>query len=251
MIKLLLALYHKQLNVKGITSEDTLNQIITIDREKIIYAINELHYKSTQKIITDFFSSTPEDVIDIMGEISHPYLYHIGMEINCPLELALYGFKQQIAYFNQQLEDNLEITRVLIFPASPAFQHRVNAYTDVMRIWIKMSHGNYMLEFFDIHRSLRLPELTLKHKKDVRDSIWHYAFYIEQANQVRQLHQYCQHLTQKNAHYKLPFESVINNIHDGSVLTKIINCQKELEIEFVTGTFVTGPIPTGTESSVI
>ncbi len=239
----LLNLYSDQLNIKGINNTDKLNQIINIDREKIIYAFNELHYKTTNDVINDFFSSTPETIIDIMEEISHPYLYHIGMEINCPLEIALYGFKQQVDYFNQQLDDKLEITRVLIFPASQAFQHRVNAYTEVMRIWITMSHGEYMLELFDIHRPIAIPELIINHAKEIRDDIWHYAFYIEHANQVKQLHQYCQALTQKNSHYLLPFDAVINNKHDGSVLTKIINLQKKLEIEFVTGTFVTGPIP--------
>ncbi|MCK5867775.1 MAG: hypothetical protein KAG14_05185 [Mycoplasmataceae bacterium] len=243
MTKLLLDLYCKELKIKQIDNEMALNQIITIDREKIIYALNELRYKTTHDLTDEFFNHTPEIVSDIMAEISHSYLYHIGMESNCPLEITLYGFKQQIAYFNRQLDDKLEMTRVLIFPASQAFQQRVNAYTEVMRVWIKMSHGEYMLEFFNIHRPIVLSKLMMQHKKEIRDDIWHYALYINQAKQVKQLHQYCYNLSLKNTDYKLPFESVINNKNDGSVLTKIINKQKKLEIEFVTGTFVTGPIP--------
>ncbi|EDN69764.1 hypothetical protein BGP_1979 [Beggiatoa sp. PS] len=58
-----------------------------------------------------------------------------------------------------------------------------------------------------------------------------------------QLHNYFKNLVEKHTIYHLPFQSIIDNKHDGSFLTKIINKQKKIEIEFVNGPFATGPIP--------
>ncbi|MCK5898597.1 MAG: hypothetical protein KAG06_05955 [Methylococcales bacterium] len=249
MSDLLFNLYKDQLGVKNIHNESSLDKIIAIDREKVLQALDELQHKSTKDLANDFFNGDPKHVKNVLAEISHPFLYHIGMEINCPLEIALYGFKQDVAYFNEHLNDSLEVTRVLIFSASDAFQNRVNAYTGVMRIWLKMRHGEYMLELFDIHRSIDLDKLIAQHQQSIYDDIWHYAMYINYADQVKWLHEYCQIIVEKNPTYELPFKSVINNKNDGSVLTKIINRSKKIEIEFVTGTFVTGPIPSSSFGS--
>lgn len=243
MTHLLFNLYRKQLAVKNIHHETELATLISIDQKKILLALDELQHKSTDALVNDFFSHQPKHVTDILAEVSHPFLYHIGMEINCPLEIALYNLKQNVDYLNQQLDDSLKVTRVLIFSASPAFQRRVNAYTSVIRIWVKLRHGEYMLELFDIHRPIDVNKLVAQSKHRLYDDIWHYALYLNEADQIKWLHKYCQMIVEKDSDYKLPFKAVINNKNDGSFLTKVINIPKKIEIEFVTGTFVTGPIP--------
>ena len=243
MIENLLNLHKKTLDVKNIKTKQDLIKIIRLDFEKIIYALSELENKETPQLLKEFFSEHKEVVPDILAQLERSHLYHIGFEVNEPLELVLFGFKNSIKKFSQGLDGELKILRVLLFPASQAFQKRVNAYADIMRIWMQIRNHELMLELFDIHHPVDRVIPKNKYQVDVKDNIWHYAVYVDSAEKVRQLHNYFKNLVETHTIYHLPFKSIIDNKNDGSFLTKIINKQTKIEIEFVNGPFVTGPIP--------
>ena len=243
ILNALLTSYQIPLQQKHINSPDALAQLIQIDIEKISHALHELKHRTVPSLLTEFLQTTPECLDSILSKLSAKRLYHIGLESNLPLELALYLFKYPLADFNHKLAQQFEISRSLIFPASHAFQKRVQAYTEIMRIWLHQSDHKPMLELFDIHRPIDLKHLKIQHQKNIKDNIWHYAIYVSEEGAVENLHYYFSELSQRYPQYKMPFAHVIRNQNDRSVLTKIINRAQNLEIEFVTGSFITGPIP--------
>lgn len=243
ILEALLTAYQIPLQQKHIFDTNALAQLIQIDVEKISLALAELHTQTVPNLLTEFLQSTPEYTDEVLSKLSSGRVYHVGLESNLPLELALYLFKYPLAHFNPDLAQAFEISRSLIFPASHAFQQRVQAYTEIMRIWLH--HDNYkpMLELFDIHRPIDLKRLKSQHQHNIKDNIWHYAVYTTQEQVVEDLHHYFSELSRRCPQYQMPFTRVIRNQNDRSVLTKIINTAQHLEIEFVTGSFVTGPIP--------
>jgi len=261
MIEKLLTLHNKPLGVKNIWTKQELIKIIRIDFEKILYALFELKSKSIPQLLNDFFSENKKIVPNILAKLEGKSLSHIGFEINEPLDIVLYGFNHVLNKFNQTFGTQLKIIKVFRFPASLAFQNRVNAFVEVLRIWIQLNNREVMLELFDIHHQIDtfLLESKSKIKKRgiinnnphanenflinhsnaiapivTRDEIWHYAIYVDTSNEVTQLHNHFKRLVEENDIYKLPFESIVNNNNDGSFYTKVINQKKRMEIEFVT-----------------
>ena len=243
ILNALLTSYQIPLKQKKIHSIEALVQLIQIDIEKISHALQELEQRTVPSLLTEFLQTSPECLDTVLSKLSAQRLYHIGLESNLPLELALYLFKYPISNLNTQLAKKFEISRSLTFPASHAFQQRVQAYTEIMRIWLHQDHNRPMLELFDIHRPIDLKHLSHQHQKNIKDNIWHYAIYVSEEGAVEDLHHYFSELSQRYPQYKMPFTHVIHNQNDRSVLTKIINRAQNLEIEFVTGSFITGPIP--------
>ncbi|MDO9263749.1 MAG: hypothetical protein Q7U02_07275 [Desulfosalsimonadaceae bacterium] len=235
-------------------------KIIRFDFEKIIYALLEVKNKTASQVINAFFGQVKNELLDQFTKTEETLLYHFGFEINQPMDLVLSSFHYWIKKFNQAFGDNtIDIVKYLRFPASEAFQKRVNAYVEIMRIWIKLDQREVMLELFDIHHPLSIPILKEKNgdKRNsanlsdpgnsdsedyyletarlfVKDSIWHYAVYVNEPDQVLKLHNFFKELSNKNSEFMLPFQQLVNNIHDGSLYTKIINKIKCMEIEFVT-----------------
>ena len=240
-IEKLLSLYKEPLKVKNIHTKKNLIKIMRIDFEKIVYALLETINKSGFQVLNDFFDDDMETA-DILTKSEGKQIYHIGFEVNEPISLFLYGLNYWFKKFNQTFGENMKVIKFIRFPASQAFQDRVKANVEIMRIWIQVRNHEIMLELFDIHH-------IIKHDMEVRashadpdekaslftqDSIWHYALYVDHAAKVRKLHDDFIELTQKKHSYKLPFATIVNNKHDGSFYTKIINQKKSMELEFVT-----------------
>lgn len=242
LLENLLSLHEETLAVKNIKTRQELIKIMRLDYEKIVYSLSELIEKETPLLIKNFFSENEELVPEILVQLNGRNLYHIGFEINEPLDLVLYGFKHRIKNLSQRLGAEIKILRILFFPASQAFQNRVKAYADIMRIWLQVDNRELMLELFDIHHPVHQVLTEHRHCIDLKDSIWHYAFYVDSADKVRILHNNFKRLAEKSNAYHMPFESIIINRHDGSFLTKIINIKKNIEVEFVNSPFKPGPV---------
>lgn len=252
MIDNLLHQYQKPLRVKNILNKQDLLKIIRVDYEKIVYALLELRNKPAFYVISDFFHKNDKHVSEVMNKLKGDYLSHIGFEVLEPLNLSEYGFEHGFNRFNEELGTDMFVTQVQRFPASQAFQDRVEAFTEIMRIWIQLDHREVMLELFDIHKPVNEYFLThntgtghaiddenhvFPHAHTIyfaKDEIWHYALDVNAADDVRALHDYFKQLASQDDNYLLPFTDIVNNKNDGSFYTKIINKQRRIEIEFVT-----------------
>lgn len=252
MIDNLLHQYQKPLRVKNILNKRDLLKIIRVDYEKIVYALLELRNKPAFYVISDFFHKNNTHVSKVMSKLKGDYLSHIGFEVLEPLNLSEYGFEHGFNRFNKELGTDMYVTQVQRFPASQAFQDRVEAFTEIMRIWIQLDNREVMLELFDIHKPVNEYFLThntgtnhaigddnhiFPHAHSIyfaKDEIWHYALDVNAADDVRVLHDYFKYLAGQNDNYLLPFTDIVNNKNDGSFYTKIINKQRRIEIEFVT-----------------
>ena len=157
----------------------------------------------------------------------------------------------------------MKVLTFLRFPASPAFQTRVNAFWEIMRIWLVVNGRTLMLELFDIHRPAdsvldAAPRLTHRnfhglaeddedlavgHPERVahlfsNDQIWHYALYAKRPADVSELHSEFLSLAARDSNFILPYDEPIHNPHDDSFHTKIIHkpgpAGGRLELEIVT-----------------
>lgn len=257
----LLSAHDGALRVKEITDSQALRAIICIDFERILHALVEVKEYTAQEVLTDFFAEQTAMLPTAKENVAVPELYHVGFEIYEPMDMVLQGFHYWIGRLNQLLGMRVKVKDFLRFPASQAFQDRVNAYVEIMRIWVQVDGQELMLELFDIHHPLKnslppfnvplyqyhvQPESLLHHGKVSahhrqamqhlyqNDSIWHYAVYVESRKQVLQLHETFKTLVRHSPNYRLPFADIVQNQYDGSFYTKLINAQRKLEIEFVT-----------------
>lgn len=257
----LLKAHAPALQTKQVTDEQALRAIICIDFERILHALVEVKQTSAHEIVREFFTEHAGSIPTAIEHVAVPGLYHVGFEIYEPMDLVLQGFEYWIARLNQRLGMRVEVSNFLRFPASQAFQQRVNAYVEIMRIWVRVDGQTLMLELFDIHHPvvaalpvqddplylyhvqpealLRHGQVSPRHRQAMNylyqnDSIWHYAVYVKSRQQVLQLHEYFQSLVRHAPEYRLPFSAIVQNQHDGSFYTKLINTQRKLEIEFVT-----------------
>ncbi|MGH8499673.1 MAG: hypothetical protein ACRERV_12840, partial [Methylococcales bacterium] len=65
------------------------------------------------------------------------------------------------------------------------------------------------------------------------DSIWHYSIRVGSRDAILQLHEETfRELTAAVPHYRLVYEAPVENRHDGSFHTKIINLDNGVELEF-------------------
>lgn len=160
MIDNLLHQHQKPLQVKRILNKQDLIKIIRIDYEKIVYALLELRNKPAFYVISDFFHKNDKHIAQVMSKLRGEHLSHIGFEVLEPLDLSEYGFEHGFNRFNEELGTEMYVTQIQRFPASQAFQDRVEAFTEIMRIWIQLDHREVMLELFDIHKPVNEYFLT-------------------------------------------------------------------------------------------
>lgn len=259
MVEDLLRSYQKPLGDKDVLSEQDLVKIIKIDCEKIYFALTELSKKNIAQILQEFFGKESEHIPDILAYSKKKELCHIGFEIYEPLDMVLEGFRHAFDRLNGSVGIQFAIRKVLRFPASESFQNRVNAYTEIMRIWVELNGREFMLELFDIHRPVEIFSVERKHRinklladtilrageenhidsnsrRNVfsRDNIWHYAIDVRSSEDVLQLHEYLKKFVVDRNTYILPFENIVHNPNDGSFYSKIINKDLGIELEFVT-----------------
>jgi len=253
--------YQLILRKKRIQTARQFDLIIRKDLKKIVYSLYELKNISTLDILSRFFGQNVIQPVmkTILGNARHR-LHHIGFEIYEPMDLVIDIFKQRMNKFNEGSNHPIKVLKIHRFPASKAFQARVNAYSEIMRLWIQLYHSTFMLELFDIHRPVQLhksdynlttdkpmiahllnPEKKIIPKQHLisnqgvfkQDAIWHYAIHVNSQDIVRQLHVFFQKLVVHAPDYKLAFTSIVTNANDGSFLTKIINARQGIELEFI------------------
>ena len=164
MVKESLRLYGNRLGDKNVLTKQDLAAIIKIDNEKICFALIELMTRNVADILQEFFGEDSEVVPLISASSKDAELCHVGFEIYEPLDLVLQGFSQTFDKLNRNSGSRFAVRKILRFPASQAFQNRVNAFTEILRIWVEMDGRQFMLELFDIHRPVDIFSLERKHR---------------------------------------------------------------------------------------
>ena len=250
----LMTLYQAQLTAKAILSSNDLIQTIAIDFEKIMHALLEVRNKPSDCVIDDFFGTEHSISPYAKSLLKSSKMFHVGLEVYEPLDVVLYGFDQWIRRSREVLGMDIHMSRHLRFAASMAFQQRVGAFAEIVRVWLKVDDEQLMLELFDIHRpaqtrqsgtntrNLNLllnnngiyPNHDLAMKKLFsQDKIWHYALELQSAEMVDALHDEVVMLAKQNPIYRVVYSQPVHNIQDLSYHTKIINTAIQTEVEFV------------------
>jgi hypothetical protein len=251
---------------KNICRKLDLIRVIKLDLDKLAHALMEVKDGGAPSVLRNFFAGSDLNVSEICARMADRRIYHLGFEIHEPLDLVLYGINHWIEHSRRAMGATMRVKDFLRFPASQAFQKRVGAYTEIMRIWIETGERVLMLELFDIHRPAdsvlaSAPPAThrnftgLFRSGDVDngeendhdrrlaqlfapDEIWHYALHVRQPADVIDIHAWLQQLTVNCSDYLLPYEAPVHNPHDDSFHTKIVrqfrDARGRREIEFVT-----------------
>ena len=259
----LLHSHSELLGRKNIRRKQQLIRAIKLDLDKLTHAMLEVKLNRASGVVQGFFSESRLDPAAICARLSGDGIYHVGFEIHEPMSLVLHGINHWIEHSRDALGADMRVRESLRFPASAAFQKRVGAYTEIMRIWLEVAGRVLMLELFDIHRPAdsmlaSAPRLTHRnfnglfryneatadgHPERVErlfsnDEIWHYALYVKRPADVTDLHGELQTLAARDASYTLPYTAPVHNLHDDSYHTKIVRLprlgQARLELEFVT-----------------
>lgn len=243
---------------KGIRSKQELLRMFKLDMVHILNALWEVHDGSAELVIHEFFGEAPTLIPVINSALQHNFIYHLGFECYEPLDLLLYGFEHWMKRTREQTSLDIQVSGYQRFMASRAFQQRVGASAEILRIWVKLGERELMLELFDIHRPHAAMELLRTGKsvnrvpadspirRDVeqvprirtalslsQDPVWHYALYVLDAERVHALHSRFQQLVAESPHYRLAYKSPVENAGDGSVHTKLLNVTHHLELEVV------------------
>jgi hypothetical protein len=254
-----LLLEHRDaLALKQIRDERALRKILCCDYEKILNALVELKSTQVEQLVCEeFFRDEPAVALEILDHVTEQRLNHVGFEILEPLDLVVQGIEFWVDHLNRNLGSRIEVKKYLRFPASANFQRRVNAFTEIMCIWLRVDEQVLVLELFDIaHGVERLlpvdkhgalyhinPEKLLNdewvvkhHRQAMRrlfepDAIWHYSIPLNRRETVDALHRRLQALVVRQPLYKMAYGAPVENCHDGSYHTKIINQDQGLELE--------------------
>ncbi len=251
------------LALKNIHSKRDLIQAIKLDLDKLTHALIEVRQGSASAILRHFFGDTEIDYANIESRLVNDRICHVGFEIHEPLDLVLHGIRQWIDRSNRTVGGNMRIQSYLRFPASEAFQRRVGAMTEIMRITLEVDGRGLLLELFDIHRpvdsALATGPAAPRHRnfaplaKDetagpehrqrlsqlfAADGIWHYAVHVRQASDVVALHGQMESVVAANPCYRMAYPSPVRNSNDASFHTKVLRlahgATERLELELVT-----------------
>ena len=256
----LLRSHSELLRHKGIWQKQQLIRMIRLDLDKLTHALIEVKDNGATAVLRRFFDHSAMKPAGIRARLMDDGIYHLGFEIHEPLDLVLFGIRHWIDRSRWALGANMRIKDYQRFPASQAFQKRVGARAEIMRIWLEVKGRTLMLELFDIQRcagSALNGALGLTHRnfhglfeqhdpnaehRDrlerlfEQDGIWHYALHVAHRQEVIALHDELQNLAAQDSRYLIPYDAPVYNGHDGSFHTKVIKRQpgQRLEIEFVT-----------------
>lgn len=247
---------------KNIVRKPELLKLIKLDLDKLMHALVEVKDTRASSVLRNFFDDSALAEF-ACARLAEDYVYHVGFEVHEPLGLVLYGIVHWIEQSNDALDADMHIVDFLTFPASPAFQKRVGAYAEIMRIWLQVDARVLMLELFDIYRPVdsvlaAAPKPTHRNfhglfrsaedaleghdermaKLFGNDGIWHYALHVRRPSDVDALHDQLEELAAAQPCYFLPYKAPVYNQHDGSYHTKVVRHggaeRGRLELEFVT-----------------
>ncbi len=258
----LLRTHRESLARKSIHRKQDLIKVIKLDLDKLTHALLEVQETQAKDILEDFFADTDMDLEQFDLRLQAPYINHVGFEIHEPLDLVLFGIQHWIEQSRIKLGAEIQIQGSLRFPASQAFQQRVGAYTEILRIRLLVNGRVLMLELFDIQHSLsgllragshrmthrnfdglfRQEEFLPGHRERLAqlfasDQIWHYAFHVKRPEDVMVLHDQIQSLAARAPWLRVAYAQPVHNPHDRSLHTKVISQgadRARSEVEFVT-----------------
>ena len=236
----------------------SLLELIKADHRKVLLALTEVKSRRVRALLQTFFAGHDTLLDMIYSVVELERLFHVGFEIYEPMDLVVAGFDHWSLRFERLLNTQIRVVRSLRFPASAAFQNRVKASAEVMRIWMWVNGHELMLELFDIHRPaqhvpalihgqfnaldlrnrLIAPGLAPDHDLVLQhhfgnDFIWHYAIAVHEMRSVEMLHSAFERFVGRHKGFQLAYPACVYNRHDGSYHTKIIHPLKHLELEFV------------------
>lgn len=257
----MLASHTELLARKNIRAKRELIQIIKVDLDKLAHAMLEVKERRPEAVLSDFLGESLAAHPGILGRLAEDRIYHVGFEVHEPMDLVLFGIDHWIHQAKLALGVEMRVKSFMRFPASAAFQQRVAAYTEIMRIWLEVNERTLMLELFDIHRPVDdkitagLVEITHRnfdglfldpvpgHERRMArlfgaDAIWHYALHVKTPADVLDLQSEFEALAGSNTEYFLPYTAPVHNQHDHSFHTKIVRranaAGRRMELEFVT-----------------
>ena len=247
---------------KNIVRKQDLIQTIKLDLDKLTHALYEVRENSAASVLQTFFSGALVDTESVVGKLTDGNIYHVGYEVHEPLDLVLYGIDHWIENSRRNLGAEMRVSNYLRFPASEAFQRRVGACTEIMRIWLEVNGRELMLELFDIERPVNhhlagAPKAAHRNfhglfRQDHRasghdqrildlfaaDEIWHYALHVKHSEDVWRFHNEWRELASRDPDFFVPYAEPVHNHHDCSFHTKVIrnagNTEGRMELEFVT-----------------
>lgn len=259
----LLRTHGELLRHKNICYKHDFIRAIKLDLDKLTHALFEVRDTPASAVLDMFFGPGSNTAKEVLPLLAGPDVYHVGFEIHEPLDLVLYGINHWMEQSKRKLGADMCIREYLRFPASAAFVKRVNAPTEIMRIWLQVSGRHLMLELFDLRRPAdeliaRAPRPAhrnfdgLVQQEDgflpghgerlsrlfSDDEIWHYALEVQTPEQVRAAHEAGLRLAAEDVRYYLPYDAPVYNAGDGSLHTKIVRSKngvaERMELEIVT-----------------
>jgi hypothetical protein len=251
--------YQPALHAKRILSKSGLVQTIKFDLDKLTRALQEVGARPADNLAREFFAEAPELLPEILSLLRHNRIYHLGFEIHEPMEIMRVGLRHWVKRTRADWGMDMEIREMRCFRASQALQQRLGAPVEIMRLRLQVGERPLMLELFDVQgpvdvallaqanrmRRMRLHGLFTPGASQAAlelplsqifagDRLWHYALHVEAPADIHRMHRCLQDLAARNAHYRRPYPIPVENRHEGSLHTKIINQARRLELEFVT-----------------
>jgi hypothetical protein len=257
----LLVSHRELLGHKNIRRKQQLIRAIRLDLDKLTHALVETKENEARSVLRTFFGESGL-VSGICDRLADQNIYHVGFEIHEPIALVLFGIRHWIEHSRRALDVHMAVREYLHFPASQAFQTRVGANAEIMRIWLEVNDRVLMLELFDIQRPAdsilaAAPEMTHRnfhplfnsHESEAghphrlarlfaSDEIWHYAFHVKSPADVEEIHRELEEIAAREAGFAMAYRAPVHNRYDGSFHTKVIRAGNasaaRLELEFVT-----------------
>jgi hypothetical protein len=218
---------------KGITDDHTLRAAIRHDRVvALAVARTLLAGLNTRALLREFFLDRADVLDDVVAVADEDLVNHIGFQVREPLDIFLEG----VARWAPRLD--LDVVGAKRFTASEAFREQVGAFAEMAQIWLRRDDLTVELELFDVHRPN--PRGTAARQPDglrsllADDDIWHYGVRITNEAAVEALHERFLLVTRDDARFRLRRDQPIANPWHGSIHTKLINVELELEVEFLT-----------------
>lgn len=247
---------------KNIWRKRQLIRAIRLDLDKLTHALVETKHTEARELLERFLGGrfTGGELDRICSRLRSRNICHVGFEIHEPIALVLYGIRHWVEQSTRSLNVHMAVREYLHFPASRAFQLRVGAPAEIMRIWLEVDDRVLMLELFDIQRpadsvmeSAPPPTHRNFHPLFVQsesghserlgrlfadDPIWHYAVQANSPADVVELHAELAAAAERSPGIRMAYLAPVHNKHDASFHTKVIREATEsaprLELEFVT-----------------